>query len=62
MNGLAKQGLLGNRQNNLPVTAGLDDSMYFHVVPYTETLLQTLGRSNLWEMHCSGFYKVWQPY
>lgn len=62
MNGLAKQGLLGNGQNNLPATAGLDDSMCFHVVPYTETLLQTLGRSNLWEMHCSGFYKVWQPY
>ncbi|XP_052628942.1 dynein axonemal assembly factor 8 isoform X2 [Harpia harpyja] len=43
MNGLAKQGLLGNGQNNLPATAGLDDSMCFHVVPYTETLLQTLG-------------------
>lgn len=58
MNELAKQGLLGNRQSNLPATAGLDPSVCFHVAPYTETLLQTLGRSKLWEMDCSGFYKV----
>ncbi|XP_075021950.1 dynein axonemal assembly factor 8 [Calonectris borealis] len=43
MNGLAKQGLLGNGQSNLPATAGLDPSTFFHVAPYTETLLQTLG-------------------
>ncbi|XP_075371351.1 dynein axonemal assembly factor 8 isoform X3 [Mycteria americana] len=43
MNELAKQGRLGNRQSNVPATAGLDPSMCFHVAPYTETLLQTLG-------------------
>ncbi|KAF1537510.1 hypothetical protein FQV19_0011422, partial [Eudyptula minor] len=43
MNELAKQGLLGNGQSNLPATAGLDPSVCFHVAPYTETLLQTLG-------------------
>ncbi|KAF1609962.1 hypothetical protein FQV09_0011569, partial [Eudyptes chrysolophus] len=43
MNELAKQGLLGNGQSNLPAAAGLDPSMCFHVAPYTETLLQTLG-------------------
>lgn len=61
-NELAKQGLLGNGQSGLPATAGLNPSVWFHVVPYTEPLLQTLGRSKLWEMHCSHFYKVWQPY
>nr|XP_047917558.1 dynein axonemal assembly factor 8 isoform X11 [Anser cygnoides] len=43
MNELAKQGLLGDRQSNLPATAGLDPSVCFHVAPYTETLLQALG-------------------
>ncbi|KFM00969.1 hypothetical protein AS27_07094, partial [Aptenodytes forsteri] len=43
MNELAKQGLLGNGQSNLPAAAGLDPSVCFHVAPYTETLLQTLG-------------------
>ncbi|KFQ80257.1 hypothetical protein N335_04612, partial [Phaethon lepturus] len=43
MNELAKQGLLGNGQSNLPATAGLDPSTCFHVAPYTETLLETLG-------------------
>ncbi|XP_055565593.1 dynein axonemal assembly factor 8 isoform X1 [Falco cherrug] len=43
MNGLAKQGLLGNRQSSLPATAAPDPSMCFHAAPYTETLLQTLG-------------------
>ncbi|KAM7091461.1 dynein axonemal assembly factor 8 isoform 2-T3 [Ciconia maguari] len=43
MNELAKQGLFGNRQSNVPAIAGLDPSMCFHVAPYTETLLQTLG-------------------
>ncbi|KAM6077550.1 dynein axonemal assembly factor 8 isoform 2-T2 [Theristicus caerulescens] len=40
---LAKQGLLGTERNNLPAAAGLDPSVRFHVAPYTETLLQTLG-------------------
>ncbi|XP_068276337.1 dynein axonemal assembly factor 8 [Nyctibius grandis] len=39
---LAQQGLLGNGQSDLPAPA-LDPSVYFHVAPYTETLLQTLG-------------------
>ncbi|KAM6054412.1 LOW QUALITY PROTEIN: dynein axonemal assembly factor 8 [Chlamydotis macqueenii] len=43
MNELAKQGLLGDGQSNLPATAALDPFVYFHVAPYTETLLQTLG-------------------
>ncbi|XP_074696955.1 dynein axonemal assembly factor 8 isoform X2 [Strix aluco] len=43
MNELAKQGLLGNGQSSLPATAGLDPSACFHVTPYTETLLHTLG-------------------
>ncbi|KAM6197249.1 dynein axonemal assembly factor 8 isoform 1-T1 [Sarcoramphus papa] len=43
MNELARQGFLGNGQSNLPATAGLDPSVCFHVAPYTETLLQTLG-------------------
>ncbi|EOA99447.1 hypothetical protein Anapl_11052, partial [Anas platyrhynchos] len=43
MNELAKQGLLGDKQSNLPATAGLDPSVCFHVAPYTETLLQALG-------------------
>ncbi|XP_072734083.1 dynein axonemal assembly factor 8 isoform X2 [Ciconia boyciana] len=43
MNELAKQGLFGNRQSNVPAIAGLDPSLCFHVAPYTETLLQTLG-------------------
>ncbi|XP_026715050.1 uncharacterized protein C16orf71 homolog [Athene cunicularia] len=43
MNELAKQGLLGNGQNSLPATAGLDPSVCLHVAPYTETLLHTLG-------------------
>ncbi|XP_065501125.1 dynein axonemal assembly factor 8 [Caloenas nicobarica] len=42
-NELAKQGLLGNGQSGLPATAGLDPSVWFHVIPYTEPLLQTLG-------------------
>ncbi|XP_064886968.1 dynein axonemal assembly factor 8 isoform X6 [Columba livia] len=42
-NELAKQGLLSNGQSGLPATAGLDPSVWFHVVPYTEPLLQTLG-------------------
>lgn len=45
MDELAKQGLLGNRQSSLPAAAGLDPSECFHMAPYTETLLQTLGRS-----------------
>ncbi|KFZ62969.1 hypothetical protein N321_05113, partial [Antrostomus carolinensis] len=43
MNELAKQGLLGSGQSSLPASAGLDPSACFHVAPYTETLLQTLG-------------------
>ncbi|KFP66600.1 hypothetical protein N322_12697, partial [Cariama cristata] len=43
MDELAKQGLLGKGQSSLPATAGLDPSLCFHVAPYTETLLQTLG-------------------
>ncbi|KFV48857.1 hypothetical protein N328_12964, partial [Gavia stellata] len=43
MNELAKQGLPGDGQSNLPTTAGLDPSVCFHAVPYTETLLQALG-------------------
>lgn len=44
MNELAKQNLLGNGQSSLPATAGLDPSVCFHVAPYTENLLQMLGR------------------
>ncbi|KFV16307.1 hypothetical protein N340_01874, partial [Tauraco erythrolophus] len=40
---LAKQGLLGKRQSDLPAAARLDPSGYLHVAPYTETLLQALG-------------------
>ena len=58
MNELARQGFLGNGQSNLPATAGLDPSVCFHVAPYTETLLQALGRLKLREMCCSGFYKL----
>ncbi|XP_075623566.1 dynein axonemal assembly factor 8 [Balearica regulorum gibbericeps] len=43
MDELAKQGLLGNRQSCLSAAAGLDPSECFHMAPYTETLLQTLG-------------------
>ncbi|XP_032851289.2 dynein axonemal assembly factor 8 isoform X2 [Tyto alba] len=43
MNELAKQGLLGNGQSSRPAAAGLDPSTWFHVAPYTETLLHTLG-------------------
>lgn len=57
MNELAKQGLLGDKQSNLPATAGLDPSVCFHVAPYTETLLQALGKSRLGGMHCSVSYK-----
>lgn len=58
MNELTKQGVLSNGQSNLPAAAGLDPSVCFHVAPYTETLLQALGRSQLWEIHYSGFHKV----
>ncbi|XP_068764144.1 dynein axonemal assembly factor 8 isoform X6 [Struthio camelus] len=43
MNELAKQGLLRDTESNLLATVGLESSMCFHVAPYTETLLQTLG-------------------
>ncbi|KFZ61028.1 hypothetical protein N338_02174, partial [Podiceps cristatus] len=43
MNEVAKPGLLGNGQSNLPAAAGLDPAACFHGAPYTETLLQTLG-------------------
>lgn len=46
---LAKQGLLGNGQSPLPAAAGLDPSFWFHVAPYTDGLLQTLGRSQMGE-------------
>ncbi|OPJ87661.1 hypothetical protein AV530_001090 [Patagioenas fasciata monilis] len=42
-NELAKQGLLSNGQNGLPAATGLDPSVWFHVVPYTEPFLQALG-------------------
>ncbi|XP_067162073.1 dynein axonemal assembly factor 8 isoform X3 [Apteryx mantelli] len=42
MDELAKQHLLEDGQSNLWAT-GLESSVFFHVAPYTETLLQTLG-------------------
>ncbi|KGL84667.1 hypothetical protein N309_05024, partial [Tinamus guttatus] len=41
-NELVKQDLLGGGQSSSWAT-GLESSAFFHVAPYTETLLQTLG-------------------
>ncbi|XP_062444303.1 dynein axonemal assembly factor 8 [Rhea pennata] len=42
LNELAKKHLRGDGQSNLWAT-GLESAVFFHVAPYTETLLQTLG-------------------
>ncbi|KAM6379269.1 dynein axonemal assembly factor 8 [Pluvialis apricaria] len=43
MNELGKRGLLGDGQSRLPAATGLDPSVWFHVAPYTHSVLQALG-------------------
>ncbi|KAM4697735.1 dynein axonemal assembly factor 8-like [Rhinophrynus dorsalis] len=45
MNELAEQGLLGVIRNSLPHLSDLDPTLCFHVAPYSDSLLQSLGGS-----------------